>query len=146
MRWLAILLSGLLFGAGIALSGMINPAKVLNFFDMAGNWDPSLALVMAGGVGTALVGYRWIFKTMPAPHFGGQFHVPTKRDIDVPLVAGSAVFGIGWGLAGFCPGGSIPALGLGEPQAFVFVAAMLLGLGVAKNLRWAIERKSVEVT
>jgi uncharacterized protein len=135
MRWLSVLVSGLLFGAGIALSGMINPAKVLNFFDVAGTWDPSLAFVMAGGVLTAMIGYRMVFKSRTAPLFDGQFHLPTKKDIDLPLVAGSAVFGIGWGLAGFCPGGSIPALGLGQPQAFVFVAAMLAGLGATKLLR-----------
>ena len=135
MRWLSVIIAGLLFGAGIAISGMINPAKVLNFFDVAGSWDPSLAFVMAGGVVTALVGYRLIFKNRTTPLFDGQFHLPTKKEIDVPLVAGSAVFGIGWGLAGFCPGGSIPALGLGQPQALIFVAAMAVGLGVTKFLR-----------
>lgn len=135
MRWFSVLVSGLLFGAGIALSGMINPAKVLNFFDVAGTWDPSLAFVMAGGVLTAMIGYRLIFKNHSAPLFDSKFHLPTKTDIDAPLVAGSAVFGVGWGLAGFCPGGSIPALGLGEPQAFVFVAGMLVGLGATKLLR-----------
>lgn len=135
MRWLFVLMAGLLFGAGIALSGMINPAKVLNFFDVMGTWDPSLAFVMAGGVVTALVGYQLIFRNRSAPLFDVKFHLPTKKDIDVPLVAGSAVFGIGWGLAGFCPGGSIPALGLGEPQALLFVAAMLVGLGATKLLR-----------
>jgi uncharacterized protein len=132
MRWFSVLLSGLLFGSGIAVSGMINPAKVLNFFDVAGTWDPSLAFVMAGGVVMAMIGYRLIFKNRGAPLFDAKFHLPTKKDIDVPLVAGSAVFGIGWGLSGFCPGGSIPALGLGQPQAFVFVAAMVVGLGAAK--------------
>jgi uncharacterized protein len=135
MRWFSVLLSGLLFGSGIAVSGMINPAKVLNFFDVAGTWDPSLAFVMAGGVATAMIGYRLIFKNLKAPLFDATFHLPTKKDIDVPLVAGSAVFGIGWGLSGFCPGGSIPALGLGQPQAFVFVAAMVVGLGAAKLLQ-----------
>lgn len=135
MRWLSVIVAGLLFGAGIALSGMINPAKVLNFFDVAGSWDPSLAFVMAGGVITALIGYQLIFRNRGAPLFETKFHLPAKKEIDVPLVAGSAVFGIGWGLAGFCPGGSIPALGLGQPQAFVFVVAMLLGLGATKVLR-----------
>jgi uncharacterized protein len=135
MRWLSVIVSGLLFGAGIALSGMINPAKVLNFFDVAGTWDPSLAFVMAGGVITALIGYQLIFKNRAAPLFDAKFHLPAKSDIDAPLVAGAAVFGIGWGLAGFCPGGSIPALGLGQPQALLFVAAMLVGLGASKLLR-----------
>jgi uncharacterized protein len=135
MRWLSVSVAGLLFGAGITLSGMINPAKVLNFFDVAGTWDPSLAFVMAGGVVTALIGYQLIFKTRAAPLFDTTFHVPNRKDIDVPLVAGSAVFGIGWGFSGFCPGGSIPALGLGAPQAFVFVLALVAGLAGAKWLR-----------
>jgi uncharacterized protein len=135
MRWLSVIVAGLLFGAGIALSGMINPVKVLNFFDVAGTWDPSLAFVMAGGVITALIGYQLTFKNRAAPLFDTKFYLPTKNDIDVPLVAGSAVFGIGWGLAGFCPGGSIPALGLGQPPALLFVAAMLVGLGTIKLLR-----------
>jgi uncharacterized protein len=135
MRWLSVIVAGLLFGAGIAVSGMINPAKVLNFFDVAGTWDPSLAFVMAGGVLTALIGYQLIFRNRVAPLFDAKFHLPTKKNVDLPLVAGSAVFGIGWGLAGFCPGGSIPALGLGEPQAFMFVAAMVVGLSAAKLFR-----------
>mgnify|MGYP000901336148 CR=1 FL=1 len=134
MRWLSLVVAGLLFGAGIAISGMINPAKVFNFFDVAGSWDPSLAFVMAGGVLTALVGYRLIFKSRAEPLFDTRFHLPERTKINFALVAGSALFGIGWGLAGFCPGGAIPALGLGQPQAFVFVAAMLVGLGGAKWL------------
>lgn len=146
MRWFTVLVAGLLFGSGIALSGMINPAKVLNFFDVAGTWDASLAFVMAGGVLTALAGYRLIFNNRTAPLFDVKFHLPTRKDIDVPLVAGSAVFGIGWGLSGFCPGGSIPALGLLQPQAFVFVAAMLAGLGLAKWVDGLLARRSVKVT
>jgi uncharacterized protein len=140
MRWLSVAVAGLLFGAGITLSGMINPAKILNFFDVAGTWDPSLAFVMAGGVVTALVGYQLIFKNCAAPLFDAKFHLPTAKDIDAPLVAGSALFGIGWGLSGFCPGGSIPALGLGAPQAFVFVAAMVVGLAAAKMARQRLEQ------
>ncbi len=140
MRWLAAMVSGLLFGAGIALSGMINPAKVLNFFDVAGTWDPSLIFVMGGGLLVALIGYRIVFATRSQPLFDTKFHLPTATSINAPLIAGAAVFGVGWGLSGFCPGGSIPALGLGESNAFVFVAAMIVGLATAK---WFKRRQPV---
>jgi uncharacterized protein len=135
MRLLAALISGLLFGSGIAISGMINPAKVLNFFDIAGSWDPSLIFVMGGGLVVALIGYRLVFAVKSRPLFDGAFQLPTAKTINTPLIAGSALFGIGWGLSGFCPGGSIPALGLGQADAFVFVAAMLVGLAAAKWFR-----------
>ena len=135
MRLLAALVSGLLFGTGIALSGMINPAKVLNFFDVAGTWDPSLIFVMGGGLLVALIGYRVVFAVSSRPLFDTRFHLPAAKSINAPLVAGSAVFGIGWGLSGFCPGGSIPALGLGESSAYVFVGAMIVGLASAKWFR-----------
>lgn len=127
-------LIGLIFGSGIAISGMANPAKVLNFFDLAGTWDPSLAFVMGGALIVTAVGYFLVLRR-PAPVFDKVFHLPSAKDIDLPLVGGSALFGIGWGIAGFCPGGSIPALGLGEPDAFVFVAAMIAGIVVARTAR-----------
>lgn len=131
---LAALLCGLVFGAGIAVSGMANPAKVLNFFDIAGDWDPSLALVMAGALLVTAPGYA-LLRRRRQPLCGGRFHMPVNRRIDRPLVAGAAVFGIGWGIAGFCPGGVIPALGLGEGSAFVFTGAMLAGILAARTLR-----------
>lgn len=134
MPLLTALLIGLLFGAGIAVFGMINPAKVLNFFDVAGTWDPSLAFVMGGALAVAFLGYRVVLKR-PAPVFDTRFHLPARREIDLPLVGGSALFGIGWGIAGFCPGGAIPALGLGEADALIFVAAMLAGIALARMLR-----------
>lgn len=130
---------GLIFGAGIAISGMANPAKVLNFFDFAGIWDPSLALVMGGALVVTALGYFFVLKR-PAPVFDKAFHLPTSKDIDLPLVAGSAIFGIGWGITGFCPGGSIPALGLGEPDAFVFVASMVGGIILARSARHVTSR------
>lgn len=133
-RVLAGFAIGLIFGAGIALSGMINPAKVLNFFDLAGHWDPSLACVMAGALAVTAVGYRF-FLRRPAPVLDTRFHLPTRRDIDLPLLGGAAIFGIGWGITGFCPGGSIPALGLGEPRAFLFVAALAVGIITTRALR-----------
>ncbi len=133
-RFLTALLAGLIFGAGIAISGMANPAKVLNFFDFAGTWDPSLGLVMGGALLTAAIGYRFVFR-QSKPVFETRFHLPTSRRIDTPLVAGSAIFGLGWGITGFCPGGAIPALGLGEADAFLFVAAMAAGIVLARYAR-----------
>ena len=130
-------LIGLIFGAGIAISGMANPAKVLNFFDFFGTWDPSLAFVMGGALIVTALGYRLVLKRR-APLFDRTFHLPTSRRIDLPLLAGSAVFGIGWGITGFCPGGAIPALGLGEPDAAVFVAAMIGGIALARSARHAL--------
>ena len=129
------LLIGILFGLGITVSGMINPAKVLNFFDLAGNWDPSLAFVMGGGLVTALIGYRLVFGRLKAPLFGAEFPPRAAGGIDGRLVGGAAVFGIGWGIAGFCPGGAIPALGLLNAQTFIFVAAMIAGIVLARAIR-----------
>ncbi|WP_127145841.1 DUF6691 family protein [Pelagibacterium montanilacus] len=132
-------LIGLVFGTGIAISGMINPAKVLNFFDIAGTWDPSLAFVMGGALVVTMIGYRFVLRR-PAPVFDTRFHLPGSRAIDTRLVAGSAVFGIGWGITGFCPGGAIPALGLMETDAFVFVAAMVGGIVLARIAQTALVR------
>jgi uncharacterized membrane protein YedE/YeeE len=134
MRLLTALLIGLIFGLGIALSGMINPAKVLNFFDLAGTWDPSLAFVMGGALAVAIPGYRLVLGR-PAPTFEPRFQLPDTRVIDRRLVLGSATFGIGWGIAGFCPGGALPALGTGDPAVFLFLAALILGLLVARTLQ-----------
>jgi uncharacterized membrane protein YedE/YeeE len=128
------LLIGIVFGLGITISGMINPAKVLNFFDLAGTWDPSLAFVMGGGLVTALVGYRLVFGTMKVPAFGDAFS-PRAAGVDRRLVGGAAVFGIGWGIAGFCPGASIPALGLVNSQTVIFVAAVIAGIVIARVAR-----------
>lgn len=133
---------GLIFGIGIVVSGMANPAKVLNFFDVFGTWDPSLMLVMGSALVVTFVGYRFVLRR-PAPTFDRIFHLPTKRDLDVPLIAGSALFGIGWGIAGFCPGGAIPALGSGEPSPLIFVAAMIGGILGANALRAAFARRRV---
>ncbi len=134
VRILSAVVAGLVFGTGIALSGMINPAKVLNFFDLTGAWDPSLAFVMGGALIVTAIGYR-IVRRRTAPVFDTHFHVPTRRDFDSQLITGSAVFGIGWGITGFCPGGSIPALGLGQVDALVFVASMATGIALARLSR-----------
>jgi uncharacterized membrane protein YedE/YeeE len=128
-------LIGIVFGLGITISGMINPAKVLNFFDIAGNWDPSLAFVMGGGLITALIGYRLVFGRMKAPLLGVDFSAPDTGALDRRLVGGAAVFGVGWGIAGFCPGGAIPALGLLRSEALVFVAAMMAGIALARTVK-----------
>ena len=131
-------LIGLVFGTGMALSGMSNPAKVLNFFDFAGSWDPSLALVMASALLVTAVGYRFVLQR-DKPIVEARFHLPTARKLDTPLLAGSAIFGVGWGISGFCPGGAIPALGLGEPSAWIFVGTMLAGIIAARSIRLALE-------
>lgn len=129
-------LIGGLFGLGIALAGMANPAKVLNFFDLAGTWDPSLAFVMGGALITTAIGYRLVFGAQfgirAKPVFETAYQLPTKTQIDARLIGGSALFGIGWGIAGFCPGGAIPALGLLQTEVFVFLAAMIAGMIAAR--------------
>ena len=134
-RLVSAFLIGGVFGLGITVSGMINPAKVLNFFDIAGTWDPSLIFVMGGGLAIAFAGYRLVFRRRKVPVFETAFALPTKRAIDVELVGGAAVFGIGWGIAGFCPGGAIPALGLGYSATPIFVAAVIAGIIVARFAR-----------
>ncbi len=127
MKLATAYLVGLVFGVGISFSGMSDPAKVLNFFDLAGTWDPSLALVMGGALAVAFLGYRLVLGR-PRPLLDPTFHVPTGRHIDARLVGGSALFGVGWGIAGFCPGGALPALGSGRIEVFAFVAAMLAAM------------------
>ena len=122
---------GLIFGFGIILGGMANPAKVLNFFDIAGTWDPSLAFVMGGALGVTALGYRFILR-QPAPKFGAVFHLPALKQVDRHLVAGSAAFGLGWGLAGFCPGGALPAIGTLDPSVLTFSGAMIAGIIIGK--------------
>ena len=134
---------GIVFGTGIAISGMANPAKVLNFFDIAGTWDPSLARVMATALVIAAHRYRLVFKRAK-PLLDARFHLPSSRRIDMPLVLGSAVFGIGWGISGFCPGGAIPALGLFEPSAWIFVGSMLAGIAATRTVRIALEARSTQ--
>jgi uncharacterized membrane protein YedE/YeeE len=127
-------LTGLIFGVGIAVSGMANPAKVLNFFDIAGMWDPSLMFVMGGALITTFIGYRLVFgRTRPV--FDQGFHLPGSNAIDTKLIGGSAVFGIGWAIAGFCPGGALPALGTGQADVFVFTGALVAGLVVTKYIQ-----------
>ena len=124
---LSALLSGLVFGFGLIVSGMANPAKVLGFLDLAGAWDPSLALVMAGAIAVGFFAFL-AAKKRTVSFIGAPMKLPTSSAIDRRLLAGSALFGAGWGVAGFCPGPGLVALGMGEPKALVFVAAMLVGM------------------
>ena len=123
----ASLLSGFVFGLGLIVSGMANPAKVLGFLDITGAWDPSLAFVMAGAIGVGFVAFR-IARGRSASLLGAPMSLPTSQAIDRRLMAGSLLFGIGWGIAGFCPGPAFVALGFGATQAAVFIAAMLAGM------------------
>jgi uncharacterized protein len=120
------LLAGLLFGAGLVVAGMTNPAKVTGFLDVGGRWDPSLALVMVGAIGVHFLLLRRIFR-LPRPLFDGAFHLPPAARVDAPLVLGAAVFGIGWGLGGFCPGPGIVDAASGSAYALVFTLAMAVG-------------------
>ncbi len=133
MRLVASYLIGLIFGIGISISGMANPAKVLNFFDVAGAWDPSLILVMGGALVVTFIGYRMIL-SRPAPVLETKFHLPESTHLDSRLIGGAAVFGVGWGIAGFCPGGALPALGTGRFEVMAFAAALIAGIFVAKGL------------
>jgi uncharacterized protein len=120
--------AGLVFGLGLIVAGMVNPTKILGFLDIAGSWDPSLALVMVGAIAVGLVAFALARRrTMSA--LGLPMQLPSRRSVDARLVGGSLVFGIGWGLAGFCPGPAIVVLGAGYAKAAVFIVAMLLGMG-----------------
>lgn len=121
---------GLIFGLGLVISGMADPAKVQNFLDVAGAWDPSLAFVMAGAIAVALPGY-WLVRRRTRPLLGGSFAAPATSAIDTRLVAGAAIFGVGWGLAGFCPGPAVASLALGASGTLAFVPAMLIGIAAA---------------
>ncbi len=140
MKLLVNLALGLLFGVGLVVSGMADPARVLAFLDPFGRWDPSLAFVMAGAVLVTFVGYRAAFR-QHRPLLADHFDLPARRDIDRPLLVGAALFGIGWGLGGFCPGPALVSLGLGSPGTLVFVPAMLLGMWAARRIDGAAQAR-----
>jgi uncharacterized membrane protein YedE/YeeE len=128
---------GLVFGLGLVVAGMSDPAKVLNFLDIAaigsGGWDASLAFVMAGAIAVTFIGFRLVLRR-DQPIFGERFHLPTARDLDSRIVAGPAIFGVGWGLAGFCPGPALTATLTGGAPAWLFLAAMFAGMAGARVL------------
>lgn len=124
---LPALTAGMLFGAGLALSDMVNPARVLGFLDVAGSWDPTLAIVMGGAVLASAAGYL-VSRRLRAPLFGKSFFIPENRRLDNQLIGGATLFGIGWGLVGFCPGPAVAGLIHGLWQPWLFVAAMVMGM------------------
>lgn len=128
--------AGLLFAFGLAVSGMTQPSKVIGFLDVAGAWDPSLLCVMGGAVGVYLLGSRFVLRR-PTPALDDCFRLPEREDVDVPLLAGAALFGVGWGLGGYCPGPVIVALGAGTAEALVFVPSMALAMLAYDRLRRA---------
>ena len=132
-RILAGLGAGLLFGLGLAVSQMVNPAKVLAFLDVAGAWDPSLALVMAGAVAVTWVGYRLVLDRS-RPILGESFQLPTRTDIDAPLLIGAVIFGLGWGLAGLCPGPAIASIAYLQTESFYFLPALFAGMFLARRI------------
>jgi uncharacterized protein len=129
----AALVAGLTFGAGLIVSGMTRPGKVIGFLDVLGNWDPSLAFVMLGAIGVHVIAYRLVRKRS-SPLFSKEWSLPSRRDIDLRLILGAALFGTGWGIAGYCPGPSLVSLPSATPQIAVFVGAMLLGLFLVQRL------------
>ena len=134
LKYISSAIAGGVFGFGIAISGMANPAKVLNFLDIFGTWDPSLVFVMGGAMITALIGYRLVFGVQKRPLFEVSFSLPSAKQIDRRLILGSIVFGIGWGIAGFCPGGAIPTFGLGHSESYIFIASLVVGILVARRI------------
>ena len=128
------LLSGLLFGAGLTIGGMTDPARVRGFLDIAGQWDPTLAFVMAGALAVMAVAWR-IAKRMERPVFAAKFSLPDRSDIDARLVGGAALFGVGWGLAGICPGPAVASLAIAPMAILPFLAAMVAGMAIARWTR-----------
>ena len=138
MRWntsilgaVSSLLTGVVFGVGLALAQMTDPTKVLGFLDVAGAWDASLLFVLGGAVLLSVATFRWVLKK-PSPVFDARFHLPTSTVIDARLLSGSAIFGIGWGIAGYCPGPAVASLGLGNPEALWLTPSLLAGLALQR--------------
>lgn len=142
-RILSSFAAGLLFGLGLLVSQMANPAKVLAFLDIFGRWDPSLALVMVGAISVSALGYA-VARRRGVPVLAAKLQIPGRRDLDPRLLLGAVVFGIGWGLVGLCPGPALTLLPLGLWQAFVFVAAMMLGMLIFRLLPADWPRSSFE--
>jgi uncharacterized membrane protein YedE/YeeE len=131
MKSIISLICGLIFGTGLLLSGMANPAKIQNFLDLFGTWNSSLAFVMGGAIAATMPGF-WLAQKRATPFFHDVFHLPTRSDIDTRLILGAAIFGVGWGLGGFCPGPAVTSLPFAATGTLVFVSAMLIGMWLAK--------------
>jgi uncharacterized protein len=134
-----VLLSGALFGAGLALSGMTRPAKVIGFLDVFGAWDASLAFVMMGAIAVHVIAYRLV-RGRPTPLLASKFAIPSRRDIDLRLITGAALFGIGWGIGGYCPGPAVTSLPTGAASVIVFVLAMTAGMFATARIEAAVGR------
>ena len=141
MKNLLTLISGLLFGFGLLLSGMADPTKVQNFLDLFGTWDPSLAFVMGGAIAVTMPGF-WLVIRRNKPFFNDVFHLPSRTDLDARLITGAAIFGVGWGLGGFCPGPAMTALPLAAEGTLIFVATMLTGMAASK---YVLQRRDSRV-
>jgi uncharacterized membrane protein YedE/YeeE len=141
MKNLLTLISGLLFGFGLLLSGMADPAKVQNFLDLFGTWDPSLAFVMGGAIAVTMPGF-WLVIRRNKPFFNEVFHLPSRTDLDARLITGAAIFGVGWGLGGFCPGPAVTALPLAAEGTLIFVVTMLTGMAASK---YVLQRRDSRV-
>lgn len=141
MKNLLTLISGLLFGFGLLLSGMADPTKVQNFLDLFGTWDPSLAFVMGGAIAVTMPGF-WLVIRRDKPFFNDVFHLPSRTDLDARLITGAAIFGVGWGLGGFCPGPAMTALPLAAEGTLIFVATMLTGMAASK---YVLQRRDSRV-
>mgnify|MGYP004001749269 FL=1 len=131
MAQLVALISGIIFGLGLAVSGMVNPAKVIGFLDVTGDWDPSLAFVMGGAVVTTALTFRFVLK-WPGPLLGGAFQVPSRQDLDMRLLGGAVIFGAGWGISGLCPGPAFASLAYLDPKMALFVLALIAGSYLAR--------------
>lgn len=131
MRSFSAFLSGWIFALGLGIAGMTQPAKIIGFLDVTGNWDPTLMFVMGGAVGLGLLTFNCVLKRL-RPVLEDDFHVPEKRRVDGRLLAGAAMFGIGWGLSGYCPGPALASLVTGNPAVLIFVASMCIGLGATR--------------
>ena len=140
MRSLVTVFTGLIFGIGLIMSGMTNPAKVQNFLDLFGTWDPSLALVMGGAILITMPGF-WLVQKRQTPFFEDAFLIPQKTNLDFYLLTGSAIFGIGWGLGGFCPGPVVVSISNGSVGTILFVITMLIGMVLAKLLILRLQKK-----
>ncbi len=134
MKAIAGLISGLIFGVGLAMSGMTDTVKVIGFLDIFGNWMPDLAFVMGGAVLVTLISFRWVLRR-DRPLLDDRFYLPTKTTLDGRLIGGAAIFGIGWGVYGYCPGPALAALVYRNEDTLVFVVAMLLGMAIASRLK-----------
>ena len=130
IKLILALIAGTIFGLGLSVSQMVNPDKVLSFLDIGGNWDPSLALVMAGALAVAIIGFRWVRK-QDKPILGSRFHITAKTALDKPLLLGAVIFGIGWGMTGYCPGPAFASLALGNQEAIVMVVSIYAGFWAA---------------